>query len=39
MQAHLSGALIGVGYSYFDGKNKVWKPLVRFWKRRLQNAS
>jgi rhomboid-like protein len=38
-QAHLSGALLGVGYSYFDGKNKVWVPLVDFWKRRLKNKS
>ncbi|KAF3003673.1 hypothetical protein E8E13_008554 [Curvularia kusanoi] len=36
--AHLSGALIGVGYSYFNGKDNLWKPMVRFWKRRLQNA-
>ncbi|KAF2659092.1 hypothetical protein K491DRAFT_591724 [Lophiostoma macrostomum CBS 122681] len=34
--AHLSGALVGVGYSYFDGKNNIWKPLVDFWKRRLK---
>ncbi|KAF2631223.1 hypothetical protein BU25DRAFT_361228 [Macroventuria anomochaeta] len=36
--AHLSGALIGVGYSYFNGKDNLWKPMVRFWKQRLQNA-
>jgi rhomboid-like protein len=35
-QAHLSGTLLGVGYSYFNGKDNLWKPLVRFWERRLQ---
>ncbi|PSN62278.1 hypothetical protein BS50DRAFT_141701 [Corynespora cassiicola Philippines] len=34
--AHLSGTLLGVAYSSFDGKEKLWKPLVRFWKRQLQ---
>ncbi|KAF2275585.1 uncharacterized protein EI97DRAFT_399781 [Westerdykella ornata] len=34
--AHLGGALMGVAYSYLDGKDRLWKPLVRFWKRRLQ---
>ncbi|KAF2451221.1 hypothetical protein P171DRAFT_375230 [Karstenula rhodostoma CBS 690.94] len=34
--AHLSGACIGAAYSYLDGRNKVWRPLVDFWKRRLQ---
>ncbi|KAF1944315.1 hypothetical protein EJ02DRAFT_371575 [Clathrospora elynae] len=34
--AHFSGALLGVAYSYFDGKTNIWKPLVGFWKRRLQ---
>ncbi|KAL6710166.1 hypothetical protein ACN47E_009957 [Coniothyrium glycines] len=29
--AHFSGALCGVAYSYFDGKNTLWKPLVRKW--------
>ncbi|KAH7395002.1 hypothetical protein DE146DRAFT_67738 [Phaeosphaeria sp. MPI-PUGE-AT-0046c] len=33
--AHLSGTVLGVAYSYFDGKNNVWNPLVQFWKRRL----
>ncbi|KAF2240949.1 hypothetical protein BU26DRAFT_611160 [Trematosphaeria pertusa] len=37
--AHLAGASMGIVYSYFDGKNRIWKPLVRFWKRRLQNQS
>lgn len=36
LKAHFSGALLGVAYSQFDGKNNVWKPLVRFWKRQLQ---
>ncbi|KAF1919686.1 hypothetical protein BDU57DRAFT_512903 [Ampelomyces quisqualis] len=36
--AHLSGTLIGVAYSYLDGKNNLWNPLVRFWKRRLQQS-
>ncbi|KAF2799879.1 hypothetical protein K505DRAFT_230062 [Melanomma pulvis-pyrius CBS 109.77] len=36
--AHLSGALLGVGYSYLDGKTHIWNPLVKFWKRRLQKA-
>ncbi|CAO2654625.1 Nn.00g113580.m01.CDS01 [Neocucurbitaria sp. VM-36] len=35
--AHLSGAVIGVAYSYFDGKTNLWKPLVRYWKRQLQS--
>lgn len=35
IQAHLSGTVLGVAYSYFDGKNKIWNPLVQFWKRRL----
>ncbi|KAL1597898.1 hypothetical protein SLS60_008386 [Paraconiothyrium brasiliense] len=34
--AHLSGATIGMAYSYLDGRNKVWRPLVDFWKRRLR---
>lgn len=34
----MSGALIGVGYSYFNGKDNLWKPMVGFWKRRLQNV-
>ncbi|KAL5426524.1 hypothetical protein PMIN04_001841 [Paraphaeosphaeria minitans] len=34
--AHLSGACIGAAYSYLDGRKKVWRPLVDFWKRRLQ---
>ncbi|KAF1841278.1 uncharacterized protein K460DRAFT_348158 [Cucurbitaria berberidis CBS 394.84] len=37
--AHLSGALIGVAYSHFDGKTNLWKPLVRYWKRQLQSTS
>ncbi|KAH7061934.1 hypothetical protein BKA63DRAFT_456828 [Paraphoma chrysanthemicola] len=35
--AHLSGALLGVAYSTLDGNNKLWKPLVRFWKQQLQH--
>ncbi|KAL5115100.1 hypothetical protein ACEQ8H_007015 [Pleosporales sp. CAS-2024a] len=34
--AHLSGTLLGVAYSYLDGKNRIWRPLVHFWKQRLQ---
>ncbi|KAF2024562.1 hypothetical protein EK21DRAFT_78411 [Setomelanomma holmii] len=34
--AHLSGALVGVAYSTLDGNNRLWKPLVRFWKQQLQ---
>ncbi|KAH7130125.1 hypothetical protein B0J11DRAFT_457104 [Dendryphion nanum] len=34
--AHLSGALLGVGYSYFDGKNKIWKPLVLSFKGAME---
>ncbi|KAF2727622.1 hypothetical protein EJ04DRAFT_478746 [Polyplosphaeria fusca] len=30
--AHLSGALIGIAYSYFDGRNNLWYPLVGMWK-------
>lgn len=37
--AHLSGTLIGVAYSYFDGKNNLWNPLVRCFKRQLQESS
>ncbi|KAF2690524.1 hypothetical protein K458DRAFT_427244 [Lentithecium fluviatile CBS 122367] len=33
--AHLGGASLGVAYSYFDGHDKLWRPLVDFWKRRL----
>ncbi|KAF2829562.1 hypothetical protein CC86DRAFT_346392 [Ophiobolus disseminans] len=37
--AHLSGTIIGIAYSYLDGKNKIWNPLVNFWRRRLQQRS
>ncbi|KAF1836736.1 hypothetical protein BDW02DRAFT_492814 [Decorospora gaudefroyi] len=37
--AHLAGGLLGVAYLQFDGKTNIWKPLVRFWKRRLQRQS
>ncbi|KAF2129677.1 hypothetical protein P153DRAFT_291055 [Dothidotthia symphoricarpi CBS 119687] len=36
--AHLSGACLGLAYSQFDGKNRIWNPLVRFWKRQLQSG-
>ncbi|KAF2649544.1 hypothetical protein K491DRAFT_762342 [Lophiostoma macrostomum CBS 122681] len=26
---HLTGLLVGVGYVYFDGKNRIWVPLCR----------
>jgi rhomboid-like protein len=38
-QAHLSGTVIGIAYSYLDGKNKIWNPLVKFWKRQLSQRS
>ncbi|KAF2268739.1 hypothetical protein CC78DRAFT_529725 [Lojkania enalia] len=34
--AHLSGMLIGIAYSAFDGKSLIWNPLVRYFKRSLQ---
>ncbi|KAL6161303.1 hypothetical protein ACJBU6_00423 [Exserohilum turcicum] len=34
--AHFAGGLLGVAYSQLDGKTNIWKPLVRFWKRQLQ---
>ncbi|ORY18354.1 hypothetical protein BCR34DRAFT_596294 [Clohesyomyces aquaticus] len=34
--AHLGGACIGIAYSAFDGNNKIWKPLVRFFRNRLE---
>ncbi|OAG09720.1 uncharacterized protein CC84DRAFT_1137600 [Paraphaeosphaeria sporulosa] len=34
--AHLSGACIGAAYSYLDGHNNAWRPLVDYWKRHLQ---
>ncbi|CAD6448406.1 75934ea7-a716-4293-a144-b826b5f01c8d [Sclerotinia trifoliorum] len=27
--AHLSGALLGLGYVYFDGEKRIWSPLCR----------
>ncbi|CAI6342276.1 unnamed protein product [Periconia digitata] len=33
--AHLSGALLGIAYSYFDGYRNVWRPAVDTWKRIL----
>ncbi|USP78728.1 Presenilins-associated rhomboid-like protein, mitochondrial [Curvularia clavata] len=37
--AHFAGGLLGVAYSQLDGKTNLWNPLVRFWKRRLQQQS
>ncbi|KAF2467715.1 uncharacterized protein BDR25DRAFT_266711 [Lindgomyces ingoldianus] len=37
--AHFSGALIGVAYSYFDGKIMIWDPLVRFFRTHLEKKS
>ncbi|KAF2750208.1 hypothetical protein M011DRAFT_464984 [Sporormia fimetaria CBS 119925] len=34
--AHLGGMLLGMSYTYLDGNKRVWRPLVDFWKRRLQ---
>ncbi|OAL45403.1 hypothetical protein IQ07DRAFT_576951 [Pyrenochaeta sp. DS3sAY3a] len=35
--AHLGGIICGISYSYFDGKNNIWNPLVRFWRRQLKH--
>ncbi|PVH94614.1 rhomboid-domain-containing protein [Periconia macrospinosa] len=35
--AHLSGALMGIAYSYFDGYRNVWRPAVDSWKKVLRN--
>ncbi|KAH8728608.1 hypothetical protein GQ44DRAFT_823904 [Phaeosphaeriaceae sp. PMI808] len=37
--AHLFGTTIGVAYSYFDGKNRLWNPLVDFWREVLLQSS
>ncbi|KAF2179996.1 hypothetical protein K469DRAFT_640198, partial [Zopfia rhizophila CBS 207.26] len=37
--AHLGGALFGVAYSYFDGKNNLWIPLTRFFRNIRKNQS
>ncbi|KAF1993206.1 hypothetical protein P154DRAFT_503860 [Amniculicola lignicola CBS 123094] len=34
--AHFSGAMIGICYSLFNGKEQLWNPLVERHKKRLQ---
>ncbi|KAF2121342.1 hypothetical protein BDV96DRAFT_682591 [Lophiotrema nucula] len=36
--AHLSGMLIGVAYSYLDGRSKIWYPLVSYFRETLAEA-
>ncbi|KAF2871379.1 hypothetical protein BDV95DRAFT_493815 [Massariosphaeria phaeospora] len=37
--AHFSGAVMGLGYSYLDGKNVIWNPLVQYWRNRLRKQT